>query len=105
MSRIKSNMIERIKESVYDWYVLNIREFYKSWIENMGARIREVTDMPLDVYKECGFKETFLDCWQLPYVLLDGKFMNSSRRVYDRAVQRFNRRTQKLSLETNLIYP
>lgn len=49
-------MIKKIKEASYDWYVLNVREFYDSCIKNMGARIRHVTDMPFWVYKERGLK-------------------------------------------------
>jgi hypothetical protein len=81
-------MIEKIKESIYDWYVLNIREFYNSYIKNIGTRIRQATDMPLWVYKEQGFKETFLDLWQLPELESDEKYMASLRRWCNRTAKR-----------------
>ncbi len=90
-------MIKRIKETAYDWYVLNVREFYKKWIENIGVRIREVKDMPFWVYKEHGSKEVFLECWQLPYTEADEKYMNSLRRCCDKGVERL-RLESKLGL-------
>lgn len=60
-------MIKKVKESTYDWYVLNVREFYKKWFENLGARIKEVADTPLHFYKEYGFKEVLSECWFSSY--------------------------------------
>ncbi len=88
-------MIEKIKETAYDFYVLNVREFYRRYVKEFRARIKQATNMPLWVYREQGFKDTFLDLWQLPELEADEKYMNSLRRCCDKGVE-------KLRLESRL---